>query len=188
MEGLRMLRIDIPLSNEGWDEEKEEFVVPKVQTLQLEHSLVSLSKWESKWHKPFLTKDTKTLDETIDYIRCMTITQNIQPSVYDKVTDDIIKQVNEYIENPMTATWFNNKKVGGGKKNNEQITSELIYYWMTTLNIPFECQKWHLNRLLTLIEICDVKNQPNNKMSQKEIQSSNRALNEARRKKYNTKG
>lgn len=186
-----MLRIDIPLTDEGWDEEKDEFVEPKIQTLQLEHSLVSLSKWESKWHKPFLTKDKKTLEETIDYIRCMTITQNVQPSVYDKITDNIIDQVNEYIENPMTATWFSDKKginKKSGKKNKEQITSELIYYWMTTCNIPFECQKWHLNRLLTLIEICDVKNRPNDKMSKKEIMESNRALNETRRKKFNTKG
>ena len=183
-----MLKVDIPLTSEGWDEEKQEFVEPKVQTLLLEHSLVSLSKWESKWHKPFLTKDNKTLEETIDYIRCMTITQNIPPSVYDKVTDDVIKQVNEYIENPMTATWFNETTGGKGKQNKEQITNELIYYWMTTLNIPFECEKWHLNRLLTLIQICDVKNQPDKKMSKKEVMSSNRALNEARRKKYNTKG
>ena len=184
-----MLKIDIPLTDEGWDEEKQEFVEPKVQTLQLEHSLVSLSKWESKWHKPFLTQDNKTLEETVDYIRCMTITQNIQPSVYNKVTDDIIRQVNKYIENPMTATWFNNGRINGGKRNSKQITSELIYYWMTALNIPFECQKWHLNRLLTLIQICEVENnQPNNKMSKREIKNSNRALNEARRKKYNTKG
>ena len=183
-----MLRIDIPLTDEIWDEEKQEFVEPKVQTLQLEHSLVSLSKWESKWHKPFLTQDKKTLEETIDYIRCMTITQNVPPSVYDKVTDDVINKVNEYIENPMTATWFNNPKGSKGKKNNEQITNELIYYWMTTCHIPFECQKWHLNRLLTLIQICDIKNRPNDKMTKKEIRESNRALNEARRKKYNTKG
>lgn len=185
-----MLKIDIPLTNEGWDDEKQEFVDAKVQTLQLEHSLVSLSKWESKWHKPFLTNDNKTLEETIDYIRCMTITQNVPLTVYDKITDDIIRQVNEYIENPMTATWFNESKHGGKKRNSEQITSELIYYWMTSLNIPFECQKWHLNRLLTLVRICDVKNQPSskNKMSRREIMNSNRALNEARRKKFNTKG
>lgn len=183
-----MLRIDIPLTNEGWDEEKQEFVEPKVQTLLLEHSLVSLSKWESKWHKPFLTQNSKTLEETIDYIRCMTITQNIPDSVYDKITDEIIRQVNAYIENPMTATWITERKGAGGKRNNEQITSELIYYWMTTLNIPFECQKWHLNRLLTLVRICDVKGQSDNKMTQKETRDSYRALNEARRKKYKTKG
>lgn len=183
-----MLKIDVPLTDEGWDEENQEFVDPKVQTLQLEHSLVSLSRWESKWHKPFLTKESKTREETIDYIRCMTITQNIPPSVYDRITDDNVRQVNEYIENPMTATWFTEQKVGGGKKNNKQTTSELIYYWMTTLNIPFECEKWHLNRLLTLIRICEVENQPKNKMTKQEIKNSNRALNEARRKKYNTKG
>ena len=184
-----MLKIEVPLTSEGWDDEKQEFVEPKFQSIQLEHSLISLSKWESKWHKPFLTKDPKTLEETIDYIRCMTITQNIPSNVYDKITDDIVLQVNAYIENPMTATWFNDRGGGSkGKKNNEQITNELIYYWMTSLNIPFECEKWHLNRLLTLIQICDVKNQPDKKMSKREIMNNNRALNEARRKKFNTKG
>ena len=184
-----MLKIEVPLTSEGWDDEKEEFVEAKIQILQLEHSLVSLSKWEAKWKKPFLTQDKKTLEETVDYIRCMTITQNIQPIVYEKITDDNIRQVNEYIEDSMTATWFNEPKGGKGKNNTEQITSELIYYWMLTCNIPFECQKWHLNRLMTLIKICDAKNKSgDNKMSNKEIANSYKALNAARRKKYNTRG
>jgi hypothetical protein len=182
-----MLVVDVPLTAEGWDDKKQEFVVPEVQTLRLEHSLVSLSKWESKWHKPFLSQDTKTHEETIDYIRCMTITQNIPSSVYEKITDNIIDQVNKYIEDSMTATWF--KKQKGGKKSSEQVTSELIYYWMLSLNIPFECEKWHLNRLLTLIQICDVKGSTgDNKMSKRETLNSYKALNAARRKKYNTKG
>lgn len=181
-----MLRIDIPLSPEGWDEDKQEFVEPKIQTLQLEHSLVSLSKWESKWCKPFLSKDTRTFEETVDYIRCMTITQNVDPSVYNFLTDENIEQVNQYIGAPMTATWFAESK--NGKANKEQITSELIYYWMISLNIPFDCQKWHLNRLLTLVRVCNVKNQPAKKMSKREVMSRNAALNAARRKQLNTKG
>lgn len=182
-----MLRIDVPLTPEGWDEENEVFVEPKYQTLQLEHSLVSLSKWESRWCKPFFSQDKRTDEETNDYIRCMTITQNVNPDVYTKITDENVKEVIEYINAPMTATWFNEQKGGKGGKS-EQITSELIYYWMIALNIPFDCQKWHLNRLLTLIRVCNVKNEPAKKMGRKEQFAQQRALNAARRKKYNTKG
>lgn len=181
-----MLRLDIQLSPEGWDEEKQEFVEPKIQTLQLEHSLVSLSKWEAKWCKPFLSKEIKTFEETADYVRCMTITQNVDPNVYNLLSRENLEAINQYIDSPMTATWFSNDK--NGKGGREQITSELIYYWMISLNIPFECQKWHLNRLLTLVKICNIKNQPPKKMSKREIMSQNAALNAARRKKYNTKG
>lgn len=180
-----MLQITIP-ETEQWDEVKQEFVSTKEQTLQLEHSLVSLSKWESKWCKPFLTKEPKTVEETIDYVRCMTITQNVDPEVYNFLTNENIKQVNKYIEAPMTATYFHEEKTGGS--NRETITNELIYYWMIALNIPFECQKWHLNRLLTLIRVCNIKNQPKKKMSSKEIMSRNAALNASRRKQFNTKG
>lgn len=145
-----MLRIVVPAA-EFWDEAKEEFIYKAEQALQLEHSLVSLSKWESKWCKPFLSKDEKTTAETIDYIRCMTLTQNVKPDVYERLSPENIQQVNQYIQAPMTATWFSD--TSGGKRNSEQITSELIYYWMIALNIPFECQKWHLNRLLTLIRV-----------------------------------
>ena len=184
-----MLHITTP-AVDLWDEEKQEFDIVKEHTLCLEHSLVSLSKWESKWHKPFLTKDTKTHDETVDYIRCMTITQNVDPNVYKYIPDDIIQQVYSYIDDPMTATWFSDqKKKTTNRINNEQVTSELVYYWMTKLNIPFECQKWHLNRLLTLIQVCNVKeNQPNQKMGQREILRNQAALNAARKKKLNTKG
>lgn len=179
-----MLQLIIP-GVEEWDPVKEEFVtVIKEHSLQLEHSLVSLSKWESKWCKPFLSQDTRTSDETIDYVRCMTITQNVNPDVYKYLTDDNIRQVDEYINAKMTATWFSDKQGRPGKKNNEVITAELIYYWMIAYNIPSEYQKWHLNRLLTLIRVCEVKNNPpkNNKMSMNEIYSQNRSLNEARRK------
>ena len=184
-----MLKITIP-SIELFDETNQEFITTKEQTLQLEHSLVSLSKWESKWCKPFLSQDTRTVEETMDYIRCMTITQNVDPVVYNNISNEIIEQINEYIDAPMTATWFSEdrKGKGKGKTSSEQITSELVYYWMISLNIPFECQKWHLNRLLTLIRICNIKNQPEKKMSKKAILSQNAALNAARRKKMNTKG
>lgn len=180
-----MLRITIP-ATELWDANKEEFVEIKEQKLQLEHSLVSLSKWESKWCKPFLSTDTKTDEETIDYIRCMTITQNVNPNMYNYIANDIREQIKEYIDAPMTATWFNEKK--NNKSNSEKTTSELIYYWMIVHNIPFECEKWHLNRLLTLIKICDIKSQPSKKMGQKAVMSQNSALNAARRKRFNTKG
>ena len=185
-----MLRITIPsVVSEQFNEETNEFVyttVLKEQTLQLVHSLVSLSKWESKWCKAFLSKQDKTLEETIDYIKCMTLTQNVNPKIYDYLTNDNISQVNKYIDAPMTATTISEDK--SGKKNKEIVTAEIIYYWMITLNIPFECQKWHLNRLLTLIEVCNIKNQPPKKRSRKEIMRRNSALNAARRKQFNSKG
>ena len=182
-----MLAITVP-AIEMFNEETQEFFTLKEQPLQLEHSLVSLSKWESKWHKPFLSKENKTLEETIDYIRCMTITQNVSPDVYNRLisSPDIIKKINDYIDAPMTATTFNEDiQKGRGK---ETVTSELIYYWMIALNIPMECQKWHLNRLLTLVRVCNVKNSPPKKMSRGDITRRNAALNASRRKQFNSKG
>lgn len=179
-----MLTITIP-SQELFNDETQEFVSIKGCTLQLEHSLVSLSKWESKWNKPFLSREKKSIAETLDYIRCMTITQNINPEIYNFLTDKNIDDINNYIDAPMTATTFSDN---GSKNNHEIVTSELIYYWMISLNVPMECQKWHLNRLLTLIRVCNVKNTPPKKMSGKEIMSRNAALNAARRKKLNSKG
>lgn len=180
-----MLQITIP-AVEQWDENKQEFVFTKEQTLQLEHSLVSLSKWESKWCKAFLTKQDKTIEETLDYIRCMTLTQNVNPEIYQYLTNENIDEVNRYIGAPMTATYFSDDK--NDRKNSEKITAELIYYWMIALNIPFECQKWHLNRLITLVRVCNVKNQPPTKRSRKDIMRHNADLNAARRKQLNTKG
>lgn len=181
-----MLNITIP-AIDGWDDDKQEFVdIKPSRTLSLEHSLISLSKWESKWCKPFISTKDKTQEEIIDYIKCMTLTQNVADDVYNRLNFENIKQINEYINAPMTATrFFNDKNV---KTSREQITSEIIYYWMITLNIPFECQKWHLNRLLTLIRVCNIKNQPPKKMNRREILSRNAALNAARRKQFNTKG
>ena len=180
-----MLQITVPAS-ESWDESKQEFINTKEQTLQLEHSLVSLSKWESKWCKSFFSKKEKTTEETIDYIKFMTLTQNVKPEVYSNLTNENVRQINEYIEAPMTATYFSKEEKG--KVNNETVTAELIYYWMIALNIPFGCQKWHLNRLLTLIRVCNVKNQPPKKMSKSSILSRNAALNAARRQQLNTRG
>jgi len=179
-----MLQITIP-STEAWDSKKEEFVKLKEQTLQLEHSLVSISKWESKWCKPFLGKNEKTYEETMDYIKCMTITQNVKDETYSHLTTDNIERINKYIGEPMTATTFSNTSTGITK---ETVTSELLYYWMIANNIPMECQKWHLNRLITLIRICNVKNTPPKKMNKREIANRYASLNAARRKKFNSKG
>ena len=180
-----MLRITVP-SNELWDEKSSQFIVIKEQKLQLEHSLVSLSKWESKWHKPFLAKEPKTHEETIDYIKCMTITQNVDPNVYLAFTKENMEAINKYIEDPMTATTINSDK--NAKKNREIVTSEIIYHWMIALNIPLECEKWHLNRLLTLIQVCNIKNSPPKKQSRRDILSQNAKLNAARRKQMNSRG
>lgn len=181
-----MLQITIP-EFELWDEPKQEFIPVKEQTLQLEHSLVSLSKWESKWCKSFMSSRDKTDEETLDYIRCMTITKNVNPLIYHGLRAEHIKQINAYIEAPMTATWFS-KKEKKGKLNNETITAELIYYWMIALQIPVEFEKWHLNRLITLIRVCNIKNQPPKKMNRRELLARNKALNDARRKQLNTTG
>lgn len=181
-----MFRLAIPISPEGWDEEKQEFVEPKYTVLQLEHSLISLSRWESKWNKPFFSKQEKTFEEILDYIKCMTVGPVKDPDVYLHLTNENVEEINNYIKAPMTATTFGREdKTPGGR---EQVTSELIYYWMIALNIPFECQKWHLNRLLTLIKVCNIKNTPPKKRSKRDIMSRNAALNAARRKQLNTKG
>lgn len=180
-----MLQITIP-ELELFDEEKQEFVYTEKQTLQMEHSLVSLSKWESKWCKPFLSKEEKTREEVLDYVKCMTLNENVDPSVFNYLTNENVSEINEYIGLPMTATWFNEET--NKRSNKEQVTAEIIYYWMIALNIPFECQYWHLNRLLTLVRVCNIKNEPPKKMSRQKIMSRNAALNAARRQQFNTKG
>lgn len=179
-----MLRITIP-ETEFYDETKEEFITYKAQVLQLEHSLVSISKWESHWNKPFLSGKDKTFEELLDYVKCMTITQNVSDDVYKRLTRQNVDEINNYIESPMTATTFSDRKES---PNREIITSEIIYYWMVTFNIPFECQKWHLNRLLTLIKVCNIKTNPPKKMGKQELAQRNRELNAARKARLNTKG
>lgn len=180
-----MLVINIP-DIELFDEEKEEIIRIKGQTLRLEHSLVSISKWESKWCKPFLSKEPMSNEELIDYIKCMTITQNVNPDIYKYIGGNELMQISEYINAPMTATKVPKTNTTIGDR--EIITSELIYYWMISLQIPVEFQTWHLNRLISLIEVCNFKNQPPKKMSKREILERNRKLNAERRAKYNTKG
>ena len=179
-----MLRITIP-SRELWDEKNEMFIITKGAELSLEHSLVSISKWESKWKKPFLGVE-RTREETIDYIRCMTISQNVDPSVYMNIDNSILRKVNEYINDSMTATWFTEQKNKPVTK--KKITAELIYYWMISLGIPFECQKWHLNRLLTLIRVCELKNTPSKKMSKRAVAHQNTSLNAQRRRMSGSRG
>lgn len=180
-----MLEIKVPPCR-LWDEKKEEFFFTnKDTTLTLEHSLVSISKWESIWHKPFLVKTPKkTIDETISYIQCMMLTKNVDPRICYAIPESEFKRINEYIENPMTAR----KKKTDGKKNREVITSELIYYWMISYGIPSEYRKWHLNRLLSLIELCGIKNTPPKKLSAMERYNKYKALNDARRKAMHSKG
>jgi hypothetical protein len=172
---------------ERYNEEDSTFVTVKGCVIQLEHSLISVSKWESKWRVPFLMKEDKTLAQSIDYVRCMTITQGVPLSVYSQIDADTLSKINEYIQAPMTATWFTDRP-GGGRRGREAVTSELIYYWMIASDIPFECQKWHLNRLLTLIRICEIKNSPPKKRSKQDILNQQDAINKQRRQALNTSG
>ena len=182
-----MLELEIK-DTEFFNEETNEFFNVKAQTLKLEHSLISISKWETKWCKPFL--DTaKTLDQTVDYIRCMTIGTNVDPLVYLAITSDDIKKVNEYIKAPMSATTFNDRESKGrSNRNGELVTSEVIYYWMVTFRIPQEFEKWHLNRLMNLIKICEIKSRPGKKMKQSDILRQNAELNAKRLAQFNTRG
>lgn len=181
-----MLKIKIN-KTEHYDNTVCRFIEINERFITLEHSLASLALWESKWHKPFLSKNEKTTEETLDYIKCMVVDgefpENI-PIEYILSTKQF-DLINDYISNPMTATWFNESN---SRPSRDVITSERIYYWMTIFNIPFECQYWHLNRLLTLIRVCSVENAPKKKMSKRDIYSQNRALNAARRSKSGSRG
>ena len=182
-----MLRVTLR-KREVFDEETLEFKTIEPRTLRLEHSLLALSKWESKWCKPFLSpsKTQKhTPEEMIDYIRCMSL-DDIEPDVLLGLTQSDLDKISEYISLPMTATTFRDDP--NAKPSREVITAEIIYYWMITLGIPFECQKWHLNRLMTLIKVCSIKNAPPKKMGKKAMLSQRNALNSARRRQMNTRG
>lgn len=184
-----MLQITVP-EMELWDEVNEILIDEKEQTLQLEHSLISIARWESKWNKAFLSKREKTFEETLDYIRCMTINPKVDPSVYRRLSSDNIEMINQYIDAPMTATYILDEE-DGGSGSRDVITAELIYYWMISYNIPFECQKWHLNRLLTLIKVCNVKTAAANPSHRKRkgVNLKNRArMNAERRARANSKG
>lgn len=182
-----MLIITVP-ALEVFDESKGTFTTFEETTLELEHSLVSLSKWESKWQKPFLGPEKKSTEETLSYIEAMTLTLDVSSDVYDRLTAKNIESVNEYIDRKMSATWFKEDESPNRPRSREIITSELIYYWLVALTIPFECQYWHLNRLLTLVRICNEKNQPEKKMSRAELAARNRSLNDQRRAQLSTRG
>ena len=179
-----MLRIQIP-DKEFYDEISEEFIVIRGQTLELEHSLISLSKWESRWQVPFLSQQEKTREQTLSYVRDMTLTRNVDPSVYHALSDENLDAISAYIASPETATTFRNTPTKG---QGSVVTAEIIYYWMISLTIPFECKTWHLNRLLTLIRVCNEKNAPKKKMSRAEQLQHQRNLNAQRRQARGSKG
>lgn len=182
-----MLQIVVP-EGELFDNSTQEFIKIKGQVLSLEHSLVSISKWEFKYKKPFLPtnkQDVKTTEEILYYIKCMTLTQNVDPRIYYCLSEDNIKEITNYISEDKTATTFSNLEKSGKK---EVVTSELIYYWMIACGIPFECQKWHLSRLLALIRICQIKSNSGKKMSKSDIYKQNSKLNAQRRKINSSKG
>lgn len=193
-----MLEITIP-KHEEWDEEIQKFVgLDKDYVLSLEHSLVSISKWEQKWHKPFLSEDKKTYEQTCDYIRCMNLTEGVPDEVFVRIPTDVVDKVNEYIKDPATATWFTEDEITGkgsgkGRNKKEVVTNEIVYYWMIELHIPESFQYWHFNRLMTLIRVIDTKHEeadPNSKkrMSRNDILARNAKLNAARRKAMHSKG
>lgn len=176
----------VVLGEEMFDDQSQEFSTRNDVTLKLEHSLISLSKWESKYEMPFLGHEEKTNEEVLGYIKTMTLTPNVPEEVYSNLSKANISDINNYIDAKMTATWFNDGP--GPPKSRDVITAELIYYWMITFQIPFECEKWHLNRLFTLIRICNIKQAKPKKMSRAEIGARNRELNAQRRAQLGSKG
>lgn len=192
-----MLTVVIPEQHHRlFDESTEEFLYIDVKKteLQLEHSLMSLKKWEQKWHQRFIEregeKSTKTPEQTIDYIRCMTLNKNVDPNVYPFIPKEQLQEIEAYINDPMTATTIKepNDTVSQAKKSKEGISAELIYYWMITLGIPFECEKWHLNTLIMLIRVCSIKNSKPEKKDPRQLAMERRQENLRRRAKYHTKG
>lgn len=169
---------------EGWDQKREEFVYLSEKTIRMEHSLYSISKWESKWKKSFVSSKDKTVEETFDYYKCMAL-EDVDDAYYDFLTNDDIQKINDYIMDPMTATTI---KTANNRPSREIITAEIVYYWMVTLEIPFECQYWHFNKLMALIQVCNIKNQPPKKMTKGQTMAQNRSLNAARRAASRSRG
>ena len=180
-----MLQLTIPPS-EHFDHKKREFLKLPGYEVELEHSLVSLSKWESIFEIPFLGSETKTTDQVLTYIKCMTITPNVPPEVFSRLSKENLAEINAYIDAKMSATWFNDSP--NQPKSREVITAELIYYWMISFNIPIEFEHWHLSRLFTLIKVFNIKSQKQKPMSRSEILARNRELNAKRRSQAGTKG
>lgn len=186
-----MLIVNIPYNEYEFLDKDNNFIHIKIpQTeIKMEHSLISIKKWEQKWHKPFLTEKKKTEEEMIDYVRCMTISSNIPDEIYFFIPNNVMEKIISYIEDPMTATWFSdNSLIGAQKTSNETITAEIIYYWMISLSIPVEFEKWHVNQLLTLIKVISIKNGGSKKKDPKIAAQQRAALNAARRAKYKSKG
>jgi hypothetical protein len=179
-----MLKI-IVKGNEFFNEETQEFQHVPDYPLELEHSLASLSKWESTFEKPFLGSTNKTEEEVLAYIKMMVLTGDVPDDVFTRLTVPNVEDINKYINAKMTATWFREDKTPPSR---EIITAEIIFYWMISFKIPFECQYWHLNRLLTLIRVCGQKNAPNKKMSKSEIAARNREINAQRRAQLGSRG
>lgn len=196
-----MLEITIP-GEDLWDERREEFIQTKSTTLRLEYSLVSLSKWESKWHIPFFSEtESRTREQMLDLVRCMTVTQGVDPAVYRRLTRENLDAIYRYMEDPMTATWFRGEPKPGEKIQNgakkaaprrrtpqKVLTTEVLYARMFAAGIPLECERWHLNRLMTLIRVCQEEQTPPKKMSRKEALNQRKQLNSARQKKYHSHG
>lgn len=181
-----MLQITIP-AERGFDEIKEEFIMFPATTLRLEHSLISIQKWEAKWHKSYLNSKEFTIEEQLDYIRCMSLDPNFDMSVFRRLKVSDYEKIRDYMTNPMTATVIHRYKDQGGSSG-QFVTAELIYYWMTEFGIPFECNKWHINQLLTLIEVCSIKQSPGKKMNRRDAAAMRAAANESRRKKLGSRG
>lgn len=170
---------------ESFDEGSQKFVVVGGTELQLEHSLVSLSKWEATFEKPFLSKDAKSPEEVLAYVRCMAIDPKTPEEIFLQLDKTSYEEINAYIDAKMSATWFSDK---GAPPTREVVTSELIYYWLTVFNIPWEAQHWHLNRLFTLIRVCNIKSAKPTKMGRGEIARRNRELNAQRKAQLGTTG
>jgi hypothetical protein len=180
-----MLRITVG-GDELFNEETDTFSTDELVELQLEHSLVSLSKWESKWEIPFLGALAKTEEQVLDYVRMMIVGPEPAPEVFQKIKNQSLSEINTYINAKMTATWFRESE--RPEPQREVITAELLYYWMIALEIPFECQNWHLNRLLTLIKVCNAKRAPKKKVGRREAAIARRDLNAERRAQLGTSG
>ena len=188
-----MKKVDIP-SGLLFNDADQTFIETQAVTLELEHSLAAISKWECKWHTPFFGEQKKTNDQVIDYIKCMTLNEDVDPNVYLVLPQTVIQEIGEYLENPMTSIKWPDKPMNNGKTrtygkpSKETITSELIYYWMFTQNIPLECENWHINKLLSVIRMCSTKNTPPKKTNPNAILARNASLNAARRKALGTTG
>lgn len=181
-----MLSIEIPMGEEAYNEQTREFFYPETFKLDLEHSLASLSKWESQHEKSFLNTESKTQDEALHYVECMVLTPDIPDGILNRLNERNVTEINEYIDAKMTATVFYDQKPQSPRP--QTITAEILYHWMIQYNIPFECQHWHLNRLITLIQVCVRKNAPDKKMSQTEIAQHNRELNRKRKEEWGISG